>query len=256
MIQTLIVEDEVHAANRLRDMLGKLDEDISVLTVLDSIESTVKWLNTHPAPDLIFLDIQLADGRSFEIFEQVNLQSPIIFTTAYDEFALKAFSLHSIDYLLKPLKPEALRESIKKYRSIKNYFSNSGFEEKMQALLTGFRTTEKIYKNRFLVNKGDSSIPVVTEDIAYFYAEDKEVFLVNFQGKQYFINYSLDTLVDMLDPKLFYRANRQFIIAAKAVERVRNYFNYKLKVEVRPRTEKEIIISRAKVGEFRNWLNT
>ena len=255
MIKALLVEDEIHAAERLKKLLLDVDPEIEILDVLDSVESTVNWLRVNPAPQLLFLDIQLADGRSFDIFEHVKVQSPVIFTTAYDEYAIKAFKLNSIDYLLKPIKIEELKESIQKFRSIKEYFSESDLESKIFSILTDIKHETKSYKNRFLINKGDSLIPVSVDEIAYFYAEDKENFIITFAGNRYFVNYSLDSLEEMLDPSIFFRVNRQFILAANAINKVHNYFNYKLKVEVNPIIDKEIIISRSKTGEFKNWLN-
>ncbi|MFC2138628.1 LytR/AlgR family response regulator transcription factor [Bacteroidota bacterium] len=255
MIKALLVEDEVLAANRLQKMLQEIDPGIEILEILDSVESTVNWIKNNPSPDLLFLDIQLADGRSFDIFEHVKVQSPVIFTTAYDEFAINAFKLNSIDYLLKPIKIEELEESINKYKSIKEYFSESDLQTKIFSVLSNIKDETKSFKNRFLVNKGDSLIPVSADEIAYFYAEDKENFLTTFAGQKYFVNYSLDTLEEMLDPTIFFRVNRQFILAAKSISKVHNYFNYKLKVEVKPLIDKEIVISRAKTGEFKNWLN-
>jgi len=255
MIKSLLVEDEIHAAERLKKMLREADPDIEIIDVLDSVESTVNWLRNNPAPELLFLDIQLADGRSFDIFEHVKVKSPVIFTTAYDEYAIKAFKLNSIDYLLKPVKTEDLKKSIQKFRSIKRYFSESDLESKIFSVISNIQYKTKNFKNRFLVNKGDSLIPVSVDEIAYFYAEDKENFIITFTGNRYFVNYSLDSLEEMLDSSVFFRVNRQFILAANAVIKVHNYFNYKLKIEANPKTDKEIIISRAKTGEFKNWLN-
>ncbi len=255
MIKALIVEDEILAADRLKKLLYEIDPQIEILDVLDSIEATVNWFKNNKDPQLIFLDIQLADGRSFEIFEHIKVQSPVIFTTAYDEYAIKAFKLNSIDYLLKPVKIDELRESIKKFKSIKEYFSESDLQSKIFSVLSNIKDETKSFKNRFLVNKGDSLVPISTNEIAYFYAEEKENFLITFAGQRYFVNYSLDSLEERLDPVAFFRVNRQFILSAEAIIKVHNYFNYKLKIEVKPIIDKEIIISRAKTSEFKNWLN-
>lgn len=210
---------------------------------------------SNPSPDLIFLDIQLADGLSFSIFEKVEVKSPVIFTTAYDEFALKAFELNSIDYLLKPVKKEELQQSLQKYRSVKDFFSSDELKLKMYDLLNQMKNETKNYKDRFLVNKGDSLIPVTTSDIAYFYTEEKAVFLVKSDNQRFFVNYSLDELEGLLDPASYYRVNRQFIINFNAIAKVNQYYNYKLKIELNPSIDKEIIISKANVSEFKNWLD-
>ena len=255
MIEALIVEDEELAAERLQKQINEIDLEIEIVAILDSVESTLNWLQKESNPDLIFLDIQLADGKSFEIFEHIKIQCPVIFTTAYDEFALKAFELNSIDYLLKPIKIDELKNSIKKFKSIKEYFSESELQSKIYNLLSSIQNETKTFKNRFLVNKGDSLIPISTEEIAYFFAEDKANFLITFDNQKFFINYSLDTLEEMLDNKIFYRVNRQFILSMNSIKKIHNYFNYKLKLEVDPFIDSDIIISRAKVVEFKNWMN-
>lgn len=254
MINALIIEDEGLASERLSKLLLEADPKINIIDTLDSIESAINWFNQNNQPDLIFLDIQLADGLSFQIFEYIRIKSPVIFTTAYDEYALKAFELHSIDYLLKPIKIEELKNSIKKYKSIKEYYSDEELDSKIKNALSSFRYETKTYKNRFLVYKGDSLIPVQVNEIAYFFAEEKVVFLVTFAGTKFIINYSLDKLEEMTDPKMFYRASRQYLISSESIKKVHNYFNYKLKVDVIPLTDKDIIISRAKVVEFKKWL--
>ncbi len=255
MIKAIIVEDEGLAAERLQKLIKDVDPNIEILSIIDSVESSINWLRNNPPPDLLFLDIQLADGRSFEIFEHIKVQSPVIFTTAFDEYAIKAFELNSIDYLLKPIKIEELKNSIDKYRKIKEYFSESDLQNKVYNLLSSIKNEDKSYKNRFLINKGDTLIPVSTNEIAYFYAEDKANFLITFNEQKYFVNYSLDTLQEMLDPKLFQRVNRQFILSVNSIKKVHNYFNYKLKIEVNPLIDKDIIISRANVVEFKKWMN-
>ena len=200
MIKALIIEDEQFAEERLKNLLKDIPENIEVITTLDSVEGAINWLHAHPPPDLIFLDIQLSDGQCFTIFEYVQFQSPVIFTTAYDEYAIKAFEVNSIDYLLKPIKKEQLENSIKKYQAIKAYFFYVELNDKMFSLLNNLKSVEKKYKNRFLVNKGDTLIPVDSKDIAYFYTEDKAVFLVTHENKRYIINYTLDKLETLIDP--------------------------------------------------------
>ncbi len=255
MIKVLIIEDEQFAEERLKNLLNDIPENIEVITTLDSVESAINWLHTYPPPDLIFLDIQLSDGQCFTVFEYVQVQSPVIFTTAYDEYAIKAFEVNSIDYLLKPIKKEQLENSIKKYQAIKAYFSYDELNDKMFGLLNNLKSVEKNYKNRFLVNKGDTLIPIDSKDIAYFYTEDKAVFLVTDENKRFIINYTLDKLETLIDPQIFFRVNRQVIISNAAIKKISNYFNYKLKVDVSPQFEEEIVVSRTKVNGFKKWLD-
>jgi DNA-binding LytR/AlgR family response regulator len=243
------------AANHLLKLLKKQDSSLHICGIIDSVESAVKWLNENAHPDLIFLDIQLADGMSFSIFDKVKSDVPVIFTTAYDDYAIKAFELNSIDYLLKPIDEEKLSASLAKFKNLKLYFGGSKSSFDMDELLRKLSGRDKVYKNRFLVNKGDSLIPVSIEEIVLFFAEEKAVFLVTNENKRFLINNSLDLLEKSLNPALFFRVNRQFIIAAKAITKVHNYFNYKLKLDIFPVTDKEIVVSKAKTTEFKNWMN-
>lgn len=255
MIKVLIIEDEELAALRLQKMLKQGKEEIIVLGILDSIESSVKWINNHQTPDLIFLDIQLSDGISFEIFNQVELKCPVIFVTAYDAYALKAFELNSIDYLLKPLRQELLDKSIEKFQKIKQQFSSSDMFQKMQQIIESYSLSGKAFKTRFLINKGETVISVKTDEIAYFFAEEKVVFMVLNNNQKHIINYSLDQLEQNLDPDNFFRVNRQFIVSEHSIEKISNYFNYKLKINLKPQAGESIIVSKSRVTEFKEWLD-
>lgn len=250
----LIIEDEQHAANRLEKLVLEIEPKANVLDKIDSVESAVKWLSSNPAPDLLLLDIQLADGLSFEIFNQVEIICPVVFTTAYDEFAIKAFEINSLDYLLKPIKKEKLEKSISKYTQLKNYFSDQNLSGSINRILENFNQKKSGFRNRFLVNLGSRLIPVSINEVAYFYAEDKIVFLITQDEKKYMVNFSLEKLEEELDPSLFFRANRQYIISVNSIINVHTYFNYKLKVDVNPQIEGEIIISRKKAKDFKEWL--
>jgi two-component system response regulator LytT len=255
MIKVLIIEDEDLAANRLIDLLKQIEPDMDIKGPIDSVEQSIQYLRRNTQPELLFLDIQLADGKSFSIFEQVKVNVPIIFTTAYDEYAIRAFELNSIDYLLKPVSMEKLRLALDKFKKINAYYNHDEFNGQLNSLLQSIKLqAEPTYKTRFLVNKGDVLLPVTVAETAYFYAEDKAVFLVSADNKKYLINYSLDELEDKLDPKLFFRVNRQFICSIKAISKAHNYFNYRLKLALQPEPGTDVIVSKSRTGEFKEWM--
>lgn len=255
MTRILIIEDEEIAAKRLIQLVKKLIPDSQIEGPLESVEQSVQYLSTNPAPDLLFLDIQLADGISFNIFQKVTVLSPVIFTTAYDEYAIKAFELNSIDYLLKPIDEAKLKASIGKFNNISKFYSSADFLS-LKNLLKSVHIQKEAYKNRFLVSKGDALIPVNCDEIAYFVAEDKLVLLYTCDGKKFIINYTLDSLESQLNPAKFFRINRHCIVNSKSIQKVHNYFNYKLKVEVHPPSTEELIVSKSRTTEFKEWMNS
>ena len=254
-MKVLIIEDEENAAIRLSNLLRNISPDIEFLDVLNSIESSVKWFLSNPSPDLVFLDIQLADGLSFRIFDLVKVECPIIFTTAFDEFAVKAFEVNSIDYLLKPINEEKLVKSIQKFNNLQYNVNNDEVQQQMLEMLKIYKNSVEDYKTRFLINKADRLVIVPIEDIAFFVAENKEVQLITSDNKHYFVYESLDKLEKQLNPANFFRINRQIILSVNSIEKIANYFNYKLKLTLKPTTEKDIIVGRKKVKEFKEWLN-
>jgi two-component system response regulator LytT len=248
----LIVEDENLAARRIRKMAEELDVKINVTGMTDSIQSTVEWLKNNAAPDLILMDIELADGQCFEIFNQIKVSSPIIFTTAYDEHALKAFKLNSIDYLLKPVNAEDLEVAYKKLLGMRQ---TSQAAVDLTPLVDALRNSgNRAFKERFLIRHGQKLVPVETSSIAYFYTEDKISFIKTFQDQRYMVDHSLDELEKLLDPKSFFRANRQFIICPGALDGIHNHFNGKLKVVLKPSVGEEVFVSRERAGDFKAWL--
>jgi two-component system, LytTR family, response regulator LytT len=254
-MKVLIVEDEIFAAERLSFMLKEIIPDVEISGPIDSVESTVQHLKTHRTYDLLFLDIQLADGKSFSIFEKIDVSIPVIFTTAYDEYSMKAFEVNSIDYLLKPISIEKLILSIEKFNKIKTHYAQSPVDyHDLIKKLTGEKTQP--YKTRFLVNRGDSLIPVSINEIAYFCADEKVVFLVTKENKRYIINNTLEELETKLNPSQFFRVNRQHIIAIDSIRKVHTYFNYKLKLEIIPDPKEEIIVSKNRTSEFKLWMNS
>lgn len=255
-MKILIVEDEELAAGRMMQLLKALEPDSELFGPFDTVISTVEHLKTNPGYDLIFLDIQLADGKSFAIFDQIKVETPVIFTTAYDEYALKAFDLNSIDYLLKPINKDKLNVALEKFRRLKSYFGENNPNDQLYQLLKSLKTpTATTYKDRFLVSRSDSMLPIKTDEIACFYAEEKAVFILTYENKRFIIPQTLEELDAKLDPHKFFRVNRQFITSADAVKKVHNYFNFKLKVETQPDPGFEVIVSRSRTADFKAWLS-
>jgi len=255
-MKVLIIEDEELAAKRLSQMLRKEVPEIEIHGPIDTVKNAISHLRDARDYDLIFLDIQLADGRSFSIFEQVRIQTPVIFTTAYDEFAVKAFELNSVDYLLKPIQQIKLKASLEKFRKLREMFSRDSSNQFLNELMSTLRSQPvAIYQNRFLVSKGDSMIPVNVNEIAYFFAEDKVVFLVRNDGTRFIIPYSLEDLETKLDPATFFRVNRQYIVSVPSIRKVHHHFNYKLKIELTPLAEEDVIVSKSRTNEFKAWMN-
>lgn len=255
-MKILIVEDEMPAAGRMMQLLKEIEHDAELFGPFETVSSTVEHLKTNPAYDLIFLDIQLADGKSFAIFDHCKINTPVIFTTAYDEYALKAFELNSMDYLLKPIIKEKLSASLQKFRNLKNYFGITPFNDQLQKLLEDLKApASPNYKERFLVHRGDSMLPIKADEIAYFYAEEKAVFLLTIDNKRHIIPQTLEELELKLDPRKFFRVNRRFIASIHAIMKVHNFFNFKLKVEIHPDPGFEIIVSRSRAIGFKAWMS-
>ncbi|MGB7786750.1 MAG: LytTR family DNA-binding domain-containing protein [Salinimicrobium sp.] len=247
-MKAVIVEDEKPSARRLYRMLEKLD--VEVLCVLHSVEDAAEWFGNNEHPGLIFLDIQLSDGLSFEIFEKVEIKSPIIFTTAYDEYALKAFKLNSVDYLLKPIDEEELQNALKKFRENRSHSGGIDLTS-LKALLT---TPSTEYKKRFSIQVGQHLKIINTEDISCFCSENKATYVHTLEKRNYLMETSLDKLEDELDPKDFFRVNRQFIIRLCDIADIISYSNQRLEVKLQHYREAQIIVSRERVKAFKEWL--
>jgi len=250
-MRAVIIEDEIVAAQALKTLIGETDPDIQVIAVLQSIDESVEWFQTGPLPDLVFMDIHLADGSAFTIFEKTNIPCPIIFTTAYDEYALKAFEVNSIDYLLKPINKQDLKRAIDKYKNFS--FHPDTNTELINRLLTSLKQDKSSYKSYFLVPEKDKLIPLATQDIATICIDTKMVKAVTFDNRIYYLDMVLDDLMRQLDPSLFFRANRQYIIAHKAVKDISLWFGNKLSVNLTVPTSERIFVSKARVGEFKKW---
>ncbi|QSE98785.1 LytR/AlgR family response regulator transcription factor [Fulvivirga lutea] len=250
-MKVLIIEDELPAQKRLKRQLAEIDEFIEVLDCLDSISSGIAWFQNNPDPDLLFLDIQLADGLSFKILEQVKTECPIIFCTAYDEYAIKAFKHNSIDYLLKPIDQADLEAALKKFQ--KNYGTKNQIDlQKLQEILT---QPKKDYKQRFMVKIGEKIQSINIASIDYFYSDQKATFLKTKDNKKYLIDYPLDQLEELLDPAVYFRLNRKYITHHNAIDSVFSFSNSRLKVTLKNSDDDNILISREKVQKFKEWLD-
>ena len=248
----LILEDEKAAAQRLRQLVAEVVPSAHILAVLETVKEAVKWLrdNGH-TPDIILSDIQLADGLSFEVMEQAQVKTPVIFTTAYDAYTLRAFKLNSIDYLLKPVDKEELQTAFDKYTNLKPAHAGIDFGQLLQQLQQGSPS----YKSRFLVKQGDRLNYVPAAEAAYMRADDKVIFLHSTQGQKYIIDDTLDELDKVLDPHLFFRINRSYIAHIQSIGRIHTHFNGRLKIELHHCDDNDIFVSRQRVSDFKQWLN-
>jgi two-component system LytT family response regulator len=250
-MKAIIIEDEFIAAETLKSLIAEVQEDIEILAILQSIEESVEWIETHPSPDLIFMDIHLADGSAFMIFDNVEIKCPIIFTTAYDEYALKAFEVNSIDYILKPISKAALEKSISKYRKFSGNSSQN--QNLINNLLESLKRYNKSYKSYFLVPERDKLIPLALNDVYYIYIDTKVVKVVTSDNKSRYLDKTLDEIMNELNPDKFFRANRQYIISRSAIKDMSQWFGNKLSVNLKIPINEKIIISKARVKEFKQW---
>lgn len=251
----LIVEDEELAVKKIKKTLAAVDETAIVQGETDSIESAVQWLEENAAPDLILMDIELADGQSFEIFKLTEVKSPVIFTTSYDEFALKAFKVNSIDYLLKPVQKEELEAALNKYKKLrenKPSSSDVSMDELVKQLQQKLQPKE--YRKRFLVKHGQRLVSIDVNDIAYFFADGRLNFFITHDNKKYVVDYTMDELEDMIDPKNFFRISRSFYVSVNSIEKIDDYFGNRLILGLKPSNNKEALVSREKVTEFKTWM--
>lgn len=253
-MKILIIEDEPFARAELIRLLKDTGREFQVAGQIDTVEDSVAWFRTHAQPDLVFLDIQLADGISFEIFKQVSVTSPVIFTTAYDEYAIRAFALNSIDYLLKPVRPEALEAALKKLDSLKLSLAPAPHLSDPSLLDNLLRMAGRQYKTRILLKTGDQIRAASLSDVAYFYAEDDVVFAMLTDRHRYLVDYTLNQLQGELDPGEFFRLTRGCIARISAIRKVSKYFNSRLAVELEPPMQDKLLVSRVNVPEFLKWL--
>ena len=250
-MKAVIVEDELIAAQNLQRVIGQVADDIQVIAVLQSVEESVEWFSLNPTPDLVFMDIHLADGSSFGIFEKVQITSPVIFTTAYDEYALKAFEVNSIDYLLKPINVRNFERAITKYRNlVQDKNTNT---DAISNLLATFNKEKDAYKSHFLIPHKDKLIPLPVERIACFYIENKMAKIITTDNETFYMDSPLEDLYLQLDPSEFFRANRQYIVSHKAIKDISIWFGSKLSINLIVSVPEKIIVSKARVSEFKTW---
>jgi DNA-binding LytR/AlgR family response regulator len=251
-MRTLIIEDEAPAFRRLQNLLNNLRPDFEIVDVLDSVSEAVKWLQNHRSPDLIFSDIQLSDGLSFDIYKSVRVQCPIVFTTAYDAYMLDAFRTNGIDYLLKPITTEDLARSIDKFLALRS--TDAPATPPIDELLRAIAGKKRRYRERFLVKVGTKLLPIETTEVAYFYHHDGNTWLHLNNGRNYAIDPALDDLEAELDPERFFRLNRQFLCSLQSIGTIHQYFKGKLKVVLQPTPPADAIVSREKSRSFKNWM--
>ena len=250
-MKVIVIEDEHLAAKRLIDLINKFDASIHVLEKLSSVKKSVEWFNKKLDVDLIFMDIQLADGLSFEIFEQCEFTAPIIFTTAFDEYAIRAFKVNSIDYLLKPIDFEELSNALNKFRNQQEKERKPINHTKMEEVL---QLLTKQYKTRFVVKVGTHIKPIEVVEIQYFYSLEKATFLYTNENKSYALDFSLDQIERLIDPEQFFRINRKFLVNIKAIKEIVSYSSSRLKIDFKSSKEEDAIVSREKVASFKKWL--
>ncbi len=247
----VIVEDELVAAQKLQRLIQQTAGDFQVAAILQSIDESIEWFSLNDAPDLVFMDIHLADGSAFSIFEKVKISCPVIFTTAYDEYALKAFEVNSIDYLLKPINEKGFDRAITKFRNlVSTKASNNQLIPDILAAISEART---VYKSNFLIPHKDKLIPLATDKIACFYSENKMVKIFTLDQQTYYMDNSLEDIFVKLNPKAFFRANRQYIVSHEAIKDISVWFGSKLSINLKVQVPEKIIVSKARVPEFKAW---
>ena len=250
-MKVLIIEDEQKTAERLKNMIQEIETEADVVAILDSIESSIQWLMNNTHPDLIFQDIHLADGSGFEIYKTIQVDIPVIFTTAFDQYAIEAFKINSIDYLLKPINKSQLAKSLEKFNRLKKSADVNTIDYAALARII----SQPAYQQRFMVRYGQKIKVIDTKNIAYFYTLSGNNFFKTFEKDEYPSDHSLDKLEEMLDPAVFYRINRQFIINIKAIGEMYSYSKSRVKIELEPPCEIETIASTERSGDFKKWLS-
>lgn len=257
-MKVLIIEDEELAVRKLRKTLQSVDPEAEIVGTTDSIRASVDWLEANPAPDLILMDIELADGQSFEIFDKTEVKSTVIFTTSYDEYALKAFKVNSIDYLLKPVQKEDLQVAIDKFRNLKSMFGTVSNTNAMSVDSLVKELQEKLqpreFRKRFLVKHAQKLVSVEVNDIAYFYSDGRLNFFKTTDNKKFVVDYTMDELEEMLDPDRYFRISRSFYVSVNSIDQIHDYFGNRLLLNLKPAVDKESIVSREKVTEFKKWM--
>ena len=249
-MRIVIIEDEKPAAEKLKKALLKQDADLNIEAVLDSIASAEQWFAVNAMPDLLFMDIELSDGLSFQLLDRVAITCPIIFCTAYDEYWQEAFEHNGIDYLLKPVSDDKLQQALNKYETLKKYFAQN-----LQQLLQSQHQATG-YKKRFLVKRGSDYVSVKTEDVAYFYATHKLVCMVDQRSQKFILDQSLADLEKETDPSIFYRVNRKYLVNIASIQKIKTYPKSKLELELQPAAPEEVIVSQENTAAFKEWMGS
>ena len=257
-MKVLIIEDEELAVKKLQKTLAAVDETAEVVGVADCIRASVQWLQSNPAPDLILMDIELADGQSFEIFEQTEVKSTVIFTTSYDEFALKAFKVNSVDYLLKPIQKEDLQAALDKLKNLKALYSTPTESPVMNVDSLVKELQQKLqpkeFRKRFLVKHAQKLLSIEIDEIAYFYSDGRLNFFKTNDNKKFVVDYTMDELESMLNPDRYFRISRSFYVSVACIDQIHDYFGNRLLLHLKPAVDKEAIVSREKVSDFKKWM--
>lgn len=251
-MRVIVIEDEKLAAERLIDLIHQYDQNIEVVANLDSVKRSVEWLNTNDHPDLAFFDIQLSDGLSFEIFEKTNVDCPVIFTTAFNEYAIQAFKVNSVDYLLKPIDNDDLSKAIDKF---KKNFTGKEIVHQQEVFDKVLHLLTNNYKQRFVIKVGEHIRSISVENILYFYSLEKATFLHTDENRNYVIDYPLEQLEDLIDPNHFFKINRKYMITIAAIDDIITYSNSRLKIELKHSDDQDVIVAREKVKQFKKWLD-
>jgi len=246
----LIIEDEPLAAQRVEKLIKAIVPEVKIVGILDSVKSSVEWFNINPPPDLVIMDIQLADGISFQIFEQCLIKSPVIFTTAYDEYALKAFKVNSIDYILKPVDADELKGAIQKYKSL-----TAPPEKMLESIGYAVQMLTKKYKERFVIKVGEHLKSIEANDILFFFSLEKTTFAQTADGRKHILDFTMDQLDGLLDSSRFFRINRKYLVNVKSIQDMISHTNSRLKLILKTSDDSDVIVARERVQEFKDWLD-
>ncbi len=252
-MKVLIIEDEPQAAKRMETLMKELEPSVVIVGKIDSVKNAVEWIPNNSPPDLILMDIQLADGISFSIFEKCSVQSPVIFTTAYDEYALKAFKVNSIDYILKPVDKDELSAALTKFRNMKR--SAPDTKLLLDNIGQAVQMLTKRYKSRFMIKVGEHLKTIETTNLLYFYSQDKATFCYTMDNRSLILDYTIEQLEEMVDPSIFFRVNRKYLVSATAITDIISYTNSRLKLKLKGSQDDDIIVARERVQDFKEWLD-
>ncbi len=254
MMKVLLIEDEPQAAQRLEKLVKVIVPGVTILAKIDTVKNSVQWLKSNPSPDLILMDIQLADGISFSIFDQCEVKSPVIFTTAYDEYALKAFKVNSIDYILKPIDETELRRAIQKFETLSVSKSESP-DKMLESIGLAMQMLTKKYKERFVVKVGEHLKSIEVSDVLFFFSLEKTTFAQTKDGRKHILDFTIEQVDELMNPDRFFRINRKYLVASDAIQDMISYTNSRLKLVLKTSDDNEVIVARERVQEFKDWLD-